>query len=258
MYVLLRPPKKLSAYIYNRPNPNRDHKGIKNIPIATYLRCEGFGSWPDPLLQTVQVDQAIPTKGYKTRRCRPSCCIVFIQLLTDYRVRRTDNPRRTAKSWMVFTNASSVLAARLHAHHTGGTLNNTLDLQFCYSLTDGWPIPVMREQPNDAKLSRTAWACIDATPFSTARGRAPRVSTQPRLSLRSRRAWLSVLKGSDYFAVVIRWAIFGERRHLLWTLSMVEKFWGHCRFCWNAQLSQTWQLHRETCFGCTSLRLAGF
>jgi len=60
-------------------NPHRDNEGEQDLPIATYLCCEGSCTGYDAVLQAVPIDQAVLAEGYATTRwkgeqtvnCRP-------------------------------------------------------------------------------------------------------------------------------------------------------------------------------------------
>src|SRR5690242_4145669 len=52
----------------SRPNSNRYRARIQDLPTPTHLRCEGHRTRSHPILQAIQVNQAIPPEHTSSRR----------------------------------------------------------------------------------------------------------------------------------------------------------------------------------------------
>lgn len=48
----------------NRPYPLRGQGRAEDLPAPAHLCCQGLGSRSHPVLQAIQVDQALPAEGY--------------------------------------------------------------------------------------------------------------------------------------------------------------------------------------------------
>lgn len=130
----------------SRPHPYRHHPRVEDLPSPPHIRCQGHRTGSHPLLQAVQVHQAIPP-AHIPCRARKFATKPFpwtIKKLTQNRARSTSKASRTARSLTVSTSAFSARAARLRAPHTGGTLRSTSALPFCSSPTAGSPTRVTR------------------------------------------------------------------------------------------------------------------
>jgi hypothetical protein len=151
----------------NRPHSHRHQGRVPHLPPPSHLRRQGSRSRPYPVLQAVQVHQALLATRDRSRGREFSIHTLTLNHLhtnTFTRAVSTANPPLSAASSTVCMSAFSAPAAALPALHTGGTRRSTSVPPSSSSPTAGSPTRVMREPPLARTPSTTPCPCTAATP----------------------------------------------------------------------------------------------
>ncbi len=127
---------------------DRRHQGRRHDhAAAAHGSGEGPRSRPDPRLRAIFVDPALAEDRHSGSVRDASGC----------------SRRKTARSWMAFTSASSASAARPAARAIGGIPTASLGRRFCSRPIAGWPTAATKRRASGSTSSKIRSASIAAT-----------------------------------------------------------------------------------------------